>query len=110
MLYVSGSDGNIYEEPYEGTITGSLYKTKYITITEDDGEFTYIVPGILFDTNNDQYYDNMVHTQAQLIDGTNCFDSGSMEGCVWVYNINEASKSVIESDADYISSLADSNL
>ena len=30
--YFSGSDGNIYVEPYDNQFTASLYKTQYIQI------------------------------------------------------------------------------
>ena len=111
MYLVSGSDGNIYIEPYNGTITGSLYKTKYIQIIEDEfPEDTLSVPGILYDTGSNRDFPDVRHSQASLEDTTPCFDTGSLEGCVWVYGLNEASKSIIESDVEWIATYVTSSL
>ena len=113
MLYVSGSDGNIYKEPTNGSVTGSLYKTNYIVISGSDWmseDEVCNVPGILYDQVNQAYFPDCAHSAASLIDSTPSFSTSSMQGCVWVYGLNEASKSLIENDADYIATLAESNL
>jgi hypothetical protein len=111
-LYFSGSDGNVYCEPYNGQFTGSLYKTKFLTITEDpdDDESTVSVPGILYDTGSNAYWSSTRWSVSSLMDSSVSFDTGSMQGCVWVYNLNEASKSRIESDADWIATYVTSSL
>ena len=114
MFYVSGSDGNIYIEPTNGRVTGSLYKTKYIVRSGsdwmEDDDIVCNVPGILYDQVNQAYFPDCGHSEASLIDGTSSFTTGSMIGCVWVYEMNEASKSLIENDADYIATIVESSL
>ena len=113
MFYVSGSDGNIYKEPTNGSVTGSLYKTNYIVISGSDWmseDEVCEVPGILYDRVNQAYFPDCGHSAATLIDGTLSYNTSSKEGCIWVYDMNEASKSLIENDADYIATIVDSSL
>ena len=35
-MIVSGSDGNLYWDNLEGQLTGSLYKTKWVSWTDTD--------------------------------------------------------------------------
>jgi hypothetical protein len=109
--YFSGSDGNIYVEPYNNQFTGSLYKTTYIKISEDDDDENDLssVPGILYDTDNEIYQDYK-WSGASFMSGTGSFDESNMEGCVWVYNLNDSQKNTIESDAQYIATYVTSSL
>jgi hypothetical protein len=68
------------------------------------------VPGILYDRVNQAYFPDCGHSAATLIDGTLSYNTSSKEGCIWVYDMNEASKSLIENDADYIATIVDSSL
>ena len=113
MFYVSGSDGNIYIDPMGGSVTGSLYKTSYIVRSGSDwmeGDEVCNVPGILYDQVNQAYFPDCAHSAASLIDSTPSFSTSSMQGGVWVYGMNEASKSLIENDAQYIATIVESNL
>ena len=114
--YHSGSDGYIYIDPQRGRVTGSLIKTKYLAVSggfddtfeEDD---VILIPGVMFDVDNQDYFEyNIGHSEASYYDGSNSFNSSSMEGAIWIYGMNETSKSIIESDAEYISTLVESNL
>ena len=110
--YYSGSDGNIYRDPYKGTITGSLYKTSFITITRDsdDPDSEQSVPGILYDTTDGPYFSNVRWSLSSLMDSTSTFSTSSMQGCVWVYNLNDSQKTTIENDANYIATYVTSSL
>ena len=37
-------------------------------------------------------------------------NESNMEGCVWVYNLNDSQKNTIESDAQYIATYVTSSL
>ena len=114
-LFFSGSDGNIYTEPYEGTLTGSLYKTKFVEYTDDEyiEDESSWVPGIQFDTSIQEYWIDIQWASAQRLgdsDVSPTYDSGSQTGCIWVYNLTDSQKSTIESDADYIATYVTSSL
>ena len=107
-MFVTGSDGNVYFEPTDGEKTGSLYRTKFVewndTEFDDDGE-TCREPGILYDTGSNAYW--FPHMWS-LVGGS--FDEDNLEGTIWVYNLNEASKSLIENDAQYVATYVTSSL
>ena len=109
--YFSGSDGNIYIEPYNNQFTGSLYKTTYIKISEDDDDENDLstVPGILYDTSNNIYHDYL-WTAADLMGSTGSFDEANLQGCIWVYNLTDSQKNTIENDAQYIATYVTSSL
>jgi len=115
-MLVSGSDGNIYYDSFKGRFTGSLYKTGFIqyndTEFDDDGE-TVTEPGILYDTENNQYWLDVRWVLASYYTGSNyvsTFDEDANEGCIWVYDVTNAQKATIENDAQYIAKYVDSNL
>ena len=114
-IFISGSDGNIYTEPYNGTITGSLYKTNFVEYRDDeyvDDESSW-VPGILFDTSLQEYWIDIQWASANTLGGsevTPTYNSGSQTGCIWVYNLTNSQKSTIESDAEYIATYVTSSL
>ena len=115
-MIVSGSDGNLYWDTLEGQLTGSLYKTKWVSWTDtefdDDGE-TNDEPGILFDTDNNIYWADVRWTQAHVLSGSNIistYSEDTNEGCIWVYELTNDQKTTIENDAQFIAKLVDSNL
>jgi hypothetical protein len=108
-LYFSGSDGNIYVEPYNGAITGSLYKTKFVTLTDSEEEEDYAHPGILYNTSTSCAW-NCKWSAASLMDSSTTFNTSSLVGCVWVYDINQTTKSIIESDSNWVATYVTSSL
>ena len=109
--YFSGSDGNIYVEPYDNQFTASLYKTQYIQIVEDpdDDDGVSTMPGILYDTTNNMYQEYK-WSAATLIDGSGSFDESNLQRCIWVYNLTDSQKNTIENDAQYIATYVTSSL
>ena len=115
-MNVSGSDGNLYFEPSEGTRTGSMYKTTWVswndTEFDDDGE-TNNEPGILFDTSNNVYWADIRWVEAHIVSGSelvDTYDSSNNQSCIWVYELSNEQKTTIESDAQFVSKLVDSSL
>lgn len=116
-VFISGSDGNIYIEPYNLQYTGSLYKTKYVVdndeeINEDDDDGCR-VPGILFDTELQQYWGDIRWARANYLGEDSIMESyttGSHEGCIWVYDLTDEQKTTIQNDSDYIATYVTSSL
>lgn len=115
-MIVSGSDGNLYWDNLEGQLTGSLYKTRWVSWTDtefdDDGETNH-EPGILFDTDNNIYWADVQWNQAHIFSGSNIiptYSEDTNEGCIWVYELTDDQKTTIENDAQFIAKLVDSNL
>ena len=116
-VFISGSDGNIYIEPYELRYTGSLYKTNYVV--DNDEEVNEVdddgcrVPGILFDTSLNQYWGDIRWACADYLgdDGVvDSYDTGSNSGTIWVYDLTDEQKNTIENDAEYIATYVTSSL
>jgi len=115
--YITGSDGNIYLEPWGLSMTGSLYKTQYIVSTEDDiddpDDDGLREPGILFDTELKGYWADVATSRAQVLSGSvfvDTYDESTHQGCVWVYDLTDSQKSTIESDSDWIATYVTSSL
>lgn len=116
-LFVSGSDGNLYIDPYNLQYTGSVYKTNYVVdngdgVNEDDDDGLR-VPGILFDTSLNQYWADIRWACADYLgdDGVvDSYDTGSNSGTIWVYDLTDEQKNTIENDAEYIATYVTSSL
>jgi len=107
-MFITGSDGIVYHEPSEGTLTGSLYRTTFVEVANPEGadeDEKVWEPGILYDTDNNVYWADSRWTTV----GDSYSDSTN-EGTIWVYGLNEASKSIIENDDQWVATYITSSL
>tara|TARA_B100000902_G_scaffold101940_1_gene104314 strand:+ start:3979 stop:4347 length:369 start_codon:yes stop_codon:yes gene_type:complete len=116
----SGSDGNIYQDPFEGSMTGSLIKTKYVQWTDtegdDEGELC-VEPGVLFDTSLNQYWADVAFSESDIkiasgsgFEFVPSLNEDTLEGCIWIYNLSDSMRTTIENDSQYIATIVSSSL
>lgn len=111
MAYNTGS----YVDSWEGVYTGSCYRTRYIEIDsnvnddDEDGQEMEWVPGILYDSDNNRYWTDMLDTFVWSA-VPDSYDTGSRIGDIWCYDLTDSQKNDITNDAQYIATLVSSSL